>query len=469
MSSPAGLRALLGGRRFRQLLLTRLAGQVGDGIFQIALASFVIFNPNEHASAAKIAAGFATLLLPYSLVGPMAGVLIDRWRRQRILMYANILRGLLVVTVALTVASGVQGLLFYAVALAVVGVNRFVLSALAASLPHVVDEKHLVSANALSTTLGTVTVVVGAIAGLGMRRLVGSDDSGTALVALGASLPYLLASLAAAKMPAALLGPAGGRMHAPLRDAVGDVAAGIRDGARHIWGRRPARLALAAIGAHRLLYGISTVSTLLLYRNYFTDRGWIRADLEGLGQILGASSVGVLLAASVTPAATRRFGKPRWIAACLALAALVEATFAATFRQEGYLAAAFALAFAAQCTKICVDTIVQESIDDAFRGRVFAFYDIVFNVAFVSACVLAAVLLPATGRSFAVLALLSAGYAAAAVAYTRAAATSRPVQKAQRSVRGARPPTPAAGEPLPHVPAARAPGEVPAETPEPPR
>ena len=108
-------------------------------------------------------------------------------------------------------------------------------------------------------------------------------------------------------------------------------------------------------------------------------------------------------------------------------------------------------------------------VDDAFRGRVFAFYDIVFNVAFVSACVLAAVLLPATGRSFAVLALLSAGYAAAAVAYTRAAVTSRPVQKAQRSVRGARPPTPAAGEPLPHVPAARAPGEVPAETPEPPR
>jgi len=301
------------------------------------------------------------------------------------------------------------------------------------------------------------------VAGLGMRSVVGSGDSGIALVALGASLPYLLAALAAARIPPTLLGPEIATVHAPLRHALGDVAAGIGDGARHIWGRRPARLALAAIGAHRLFYGISTVSTLLLYRNYFTDRGWIRADLDGLGQILAASSVGVLLAASVTPAAARRFGKPRWIVLCLALAALVEATFAATFRQEGYLAAAFSLAFAAQCTKVCVDTIVQESVDDAFRGRVFAFYDIVFNVAFVLACVLAAAALPADGRSYAVLALISVGYTATAAAYARAAI------KLDRQVPEKQPPTPAAAESLRRAPAARAPVAAQAETPEPPR
>ena len=54
---------------------------------------------------------------------------------------------------------------------------------------------------------------------------------------------------------------------------------------------------------------------------------------------------------------------------------------------------------AAQGSKICVDTIVQESIDDAYRGRVFSFYDVIFNIAFVSAAAFAALALPADGNS----------------------------------------------------------------------
>ena len=46
------------------------------------------------------------------------------------------------------------------------------------------------------------------------------------------------------------------------------------------------------------------------------------------------------------------------------------------------------LGVAAQGSKICVDTIVQESVDDAYRGRVFSFYDVIFNIAFVSAAAL---------------------------------------------------------------------------------
>ena len=48
--------------------------------------------------------------------------------------------------------------------------------------------------------------------------------------------------------------------------------------------------------------------------------------------------------------------------------------------------------------KICVDTIVQEQVDDDFRGRVFSFYDTLFNVTFVVAAVAAAFMLPRSGR-----------------------------------------------------------------------
>jgi hypothetical protein len=60
---------------------------------------------------------------------------------------------------------------------------------------------------------------------------------------------------------------------------------------------------------------------------------------------------------------------------------------------------------------------VQETVDDDFRGRVFSGYDTLFNVAFVGAVLLAAVLLPPSGQSVPVLLLVGAGYLVAVAAY----------------------------------------------------
>ena len=133
------LRVALARRDFRRLLLVRLLGQFGDGVFQVILAGAVLFNPERQAHAADVAAGFAVILLPYSFIGPFAGVLLDRWWRQRVLVLANLLRAVLVLGVAAEVAAGVDNQLFYVSALVVVSVNRFFLSTLSASLPHVVD------------------------------------------------------------------------------------------------------------------------------------------------------------------------------------------------------------------------------------------------------------------------------------------------------------------------------------------
>jgi hypothetical protein len=69
-----------------------------------------------------------------------------------------------------------------------------------------------------------------------------------------------------------------------------------------------------------------------------------------------------------------------------------------------------------------VDTIVQETVEDDFRGRVFSFYDMLFNVTFVAAAAAGAIILPMSGKSYVVLALIAAGYALTALGY---AAVSR--------------------------------------------
>ena len=155
MAALGNLRAVLVVGDFRRLFGVRLAGQFGDGLLQAALATFVLFSPERQPTAASVAGAFAVLFLPYSLVGPFAGVFLDEWRRRQVLVYANLLRGALVIAVAALVWSRHDGLDLAVSVLLVLGVARFVLAGVAASLPHVVDGPLLVTANALTPTAGS--------------------------------------------------------------------------------------------------------------------------------------------------------------------------------------------------------------------------------------------------------------------------------------------------------------------------
>ena len=217
-----------------------------------------------------------------------------------------------------------------------------------------------------------------------------------------------------------LLGPDLADERPQTREAVRHVVQGLVDGARHVWSHRPAGHALAAIGAHRFFYGVSTISGILLFRSYFNDPDDVDAGLAGLAGAFAASGLGFLLAAVVTPVVTRRLGKPGWITVCFAFAAAAEAVYVVVAERVAALVGAFVVGVAAQGSKICVDTIVQESVDDAFRGRVFSFYDVMFNIAFVSAAAFGALALPADGYSPAVFATIAVGYAVTAATYALA-------------------------------------------------
>lgn len=154
MAVVGDLRVLLRLRDFRRLLAVRLLSQGADGVYQVALATYVVFAPEKEASPAAIASAMAVLLLPYSLVGPFAGVLLDRWRRRQVLVYGNVLRAALASLTAVLMLGDAPDWLFYASALCVTAVNRFVLAGLSAALPRVVDADRLVMANSLSPTAG---------------------------------------------------------------------------------------------------------------------------------------------------------------------------------------------------------------------------------------------------------------------------------------------------------------------------
>lgn len=429
------LRVALRSAWFRRLFSVRLAAQFGDGVFQLSLAGAVLFNPERQANAADVAAGFALLLLPYSVVGPFAGVLLDRWSRQRVLVWTSVTRAAVVLAVGAEIGANVRGLPFYATALVVISTSRFFLAALSASLPHVVGADELVTANSLSTTVGGLAATAGGAAAVGVRAALGGASSAHyAVIAAAAAVPYLFAAVRASGLARDDLGPDDARRRA--RESLADVACGLASGVGHLNRRRPALYALAAVGVHRLCYGLFAVCTVLLYRNSFTADGPLQAGLSGLAQVVVAVAIGAGLGALVTPPVTRRLGFTRWCAAVLTAGGLVQLGLVLPYRLPLYLAAAWLLGFCAQSLKICVDTLVQRHVDDDFRGRVFALYDVVFNASIVTAAALTALVLPADGRSPVSVIVLGLAYLVTALTYSRAAGRANKVTPAAASTSG---------------------------------
>jgi MFS family permease len=422
---PSDLRPVLADRGFRLLLGNRLAGQAGDGALQAGLASYVLFSPERQATAADIAVSFAVLLLPYSLVGPFTGVLIDRWRRRQIVVRANLARaglGLLLTTMVLAGVigdgPGVVAAAFLCVALATLGLNRFFLAAQSASLPHVVAPGRLVTANAVATTSGTVATTLGAAAGLLARFVFGGGNHSSATVVACAAGAYLVAALIGSRLDRDQLGPDRPDPTAPLPrlDLRGELSA-LTAGVRYLRSRRPAWNALAALGVYRLTFGIVTVIVVLLQRETFHSPADANGGLAGVTATFAALAVGVPLGAILTPPAVRRWGVGWWVPTVMVLTGIGLAGLGLVFQPAPLAGAAFLLGAGGQAVKVSVDSIVQRSVEDTHRGLVFALYDVLFNVAFVVAVILAAATSPGSGRSVPLISVAAAALVLAGVWY----------------------------------------------------
>ncbi len=421
------LRTLLRLDGFRKLFAVRLVSQTGDGMFQVGLASMLFFSPERAGTAPAIAGAFAVMLAPFTVVGPFAGVFLDRWRRRQVLALGNAVR--LVVTAAMAavmLAGGLDGpaeAWVIVLALAALSVNRFLLAGLSAGLPRVVDGPLLLTANSLTPTLGAGAAFVGGGIGfvLGLGIPDGPVHDAAALVC--ASLVFGVAAALALRLRPDQLGP-----EHPSRERLGAelaaVARGLADGARYLVRRRTPGQGLLVMAVHRFLYGVVFIASILISRNLLTSPEDSAAGLATFGLVVGMTGVGGAAAVLVTPVLSRRTGPQAWIAIVLVLAAASQLLLVPQPTRTTVLLGAGLLGLAAQSAKIAVDTIVQRDTHDDYRGRAFAFYDVLYNAAFVGAATLAAVVVPDDGWSPALFGGLAVAYVAlAAVVWLRGART----------------------------------------------
>jgi MFS family permease len=368
-----------------------------DGVFQSALASFVLFSPERQANALSAAIAFAVVLLPYSIVGPFVGTILDRVSRQRALFFANLARSANLLVVAVFVFSGATGVALTAVVLIAFGINRLILAALSAGLPLLIDSKSLITANAIAVTGGSVLVVIGGGIGVGVRALVDGAalaDQADSLLILIAAGGYLTAALLAGRLNKYEIGPlAHEKAAASFRQGFTDMREGIDFLRKNIDAAR----GITATAVHRGGLTALTLTALLLERNTFNDPSRPEDGLQGFGIALTIAGIGVFLGAFLAPYGVARFGRHRWIKFAMFASAFSPIFLAIWQTQVALAVTAFLTAFCGQNIKVTNDALVQSKIDDYYRGRVFAVYDVVVNSAIVSGGLIAALLLPTSG------------------------------------------------------------------------
>jgi MFS family permease len=379
---------------FRRLLELRSASQFGDGLFQAGLAGALLFNPERAASPLAIAGAFGILFLPYSLLGPFAGALMDRWDRRLVLVGANLGRLGSVGLVGFFLAAGAGDLPVLCGALIVNGFARFVSSGMSAALPHVVPPEQVVTMNSIASATGAVAAFVGANFMLVPRRLVGAGDSGAASIIFLVTLPLLIALLLSVRFVAHVLGPDDTR-RAIHGSVIYAVITGWMHGVRTVLSCPTVFATLAGLAVHRMVFGINTLLVLLLVRSGSA------ASVGALGSALlfvASAGTGSFLANAVTPFAVRRWGRYATANGALAIAAAIQIP-GAGLQLSVMVACGLFLGAAGQVVKLCADTAMQIDVDDALRGHVFAAQDSLFWLAFTGAVTVAAIVTPADGRS----------------------------------------------------------------------
>jgi MFS family permease len=382
--TAARAREALRSRDFRRLFAIRLVSQSADGLFQAALVASVVFSPERANTAMGFAIATLVVSLPFSIVGPFSGVFIDRWSRRRILVVAPWLRAALVWLVLFNPTH--TPVPFYAGALLVLSVNRFYLATAVAVVPRLVPTEDLLMANSMATVGGTVALLAGVFVGGWV-----ADLAGKVPVVLAAGVMWLIASAIGARLSSPLLPHQ--LPEAAVRDQVRRVVKEFADGLRRLLGTPRAIGPISSITLDQMGQGIVLVLSLVVFRERF------REGVGSFSNLIGAGGMGVLVGILTVGELERRFTKEGIVAGAFLIGGAVLIAVSSRITGWSVLLASFGIGVTFAWKKVPIDTLVQESIPDGYRGRVFAVYDVLYNLSRVAAAFLAVPLLPHLGAA----------------------------------------------------------------------
>lgn len=373
-----GLALIFRRRDFGLLMATQFLAQAGDGIVQTALAKFIVigsqkgFDIESARSPDEILRIALYLFVPYTILSPFLGVVIDRWDRRRLLFLANGLRAAVLVIIGLAGTGGVPEIALFLAFLLTLMSTRIVLATKSAALPATLEGASLMEGNATSQLGGALFQLGGAaVAFIGVAVLpVGPIVVlGAIVYGAGAAVALLIRHAGEVRAKTTFLGE------------LGRVARNIGAGVREVVATPQAGAAISTYFWLRMLWSFSLAVIGFVARDMLGDKDLVIVALTG-----GAGAVGAVLGFMMAARLTARVRtKGQLVLGAAVVAGGPMMLLGALEMQIALAVVTFFLGLGFFLAKISLDTMVQESLGDDFRGRAFSLYDIAYNLAWVIA------------------------------------------------------------------------------------
>lgn len=350
---------LPGDRPFHLLITSLAVSSCGDWLYNVALLALVY---ERTGSATWVSLTTAIRVIPVVVLGPLGGVLADRYDRRRLMIGADVVRAALMVLLGIVAATGLPILLAPALAGAAAAASLVYPSCVAACTARFVDEGELQRANALRSAIGQAAIVVGPALGALM------------MVVAGPSVSILLNAVTFIASAVAIGAIRAGEKFAPPERSgevqMPSVLSDIKSGAQALRGAPAAIRLVAADVLCSAVYGMLTVTLVLVSRK-------VGAGTGGYGLLLGGFGLGGVIGATVT---ARLDAPSRW-RGTLAVALLLVGVPLAVLGVVPTLAGALALAVLGGggmiVGEVLSETALPRMLDDEVLARA---YGLVFPV-----------------------------------------------------------------------------------------
>ncbi|MGH3666576.1 MAG: dTMP kinase [Egibacteraceae bacterium] len=362
---PSAYRDLLRNRNYRWYFGASLTSSLGDWIGLVALQSLVssLYADSPRIALFGLGGIMMARLLPSLLIGPVAGVLADRYDRKRLMVVTDLARGGLFVFLAL----GDNLVTLFALTFAVECLALLFLAAKDSCLPQIVAPRHLEQANQLNVLLAYGTLPLGAVAATAITTIsvalgMPVQDAIVAALLIDAVTFFLGAAfLAKLRLPA--------RPRRSDRDEAAGVVQELRDGIRFI--RELPLVRSLILGVVGVAFGAGVVVTL--------GPEFVRASLgrpaTDWPRLMTAVGVGLVGGIITVPLLTRRFRKERLFPIFLAATGAIAAIMATLPTMTLAMGFGVALGAAAGPSFVMGYTLLHENTTDDVRGKTFgAFY-----------------------------------------------------------------------------------------------
>jgi MFS family permease len=346
--------SLPGGRSFRLLLTSLAVSSCGDWLYNVALLALVY---GATGSPTWVALTTAARVLPIVVLGPLGGIMADRYDRRRLIVASDLARAGLMVALAAVAAGGLPILLAPVLAAAATAAGTVQPPAVAASTPRLVAEDELQRAQGLRAAVGQSAIVAGPALGALLLAL-----SSPAVAILLNALSFVGSAVAISAIQA---GPAFRPAARRAGAALPGIGEELRAGLDALRGAPAAVRLFAADVICSAVYGLLTVTLVLVAHRVGAGDG-------GYGILLGAFGVGGVAGATL---AGRLEAARRWrgtlavaltlIAFALVMLGLVHALWAA-------LALALVGGVGGVVAEVLSETALPQLLDEAVLGRAYA-------------------------------------------------------------------------------------------------